>query len=94
VSGRSIIGPLRQIAKIQRHGQVDMKAIVTRCSHSFGLGRTSVFVLRNGNDIFASRAEERKENVGCYHSSWKGYRRNGRTFASASRTSLTEINCF
>jgi len=64
--------------KVESHGQVGMEAIHICGPRSLCFSRTSVFAHRNGDDIFASRTEIRKENVRGDHALRQGYRRNGR----------------
>ena len=70
-----------------------MEAVDSCGSEPFSLCRTPVSVHRNGDNVFASRAEVRKQDMSGNHPSGKSNGWNGRGLASARvRTRLTQIN--
>ena len=77
VGRREVVRPRGQIAKIESHGQISIEAVYVCGSHSLGFWGTSVLVHRDGNNVFPSWTEIRKENVCGCHAPRQGYGRNG-----------------
>ena len=84
--------PCGKIAKVQGDGQVCMEAIYICGSYCLGLGRAAVLVHRDGDNVFSSWTEIRKENVGGDHAPRQGYWWNGGGLSAPRGAHLAQIN--
>ena len=90
--GREVVRSLRLIAKIEGDGEVCMEAICICGSHCLGLCGAAVLVHRNGDNIFASKTDIRKENMGGDYAPRQGYRWNGGGLTAPCGARPAQIN--
>jgi hypothetical protein len=71
VGRREIVRPLGQVAKVEGHVQVGMKAVDICGSRSLSFRGAAISVRGDGNGVLAAGAEVRKQYVSGDNASWK-----------------------